>query len=120
MIILASLVFFGILGLKAAGNIGLSSKLEEIKVFNPIVSLLDEDTNEELVTHEKGTKNILIAGIGGLGHPGEELTDSIMLAQLDYDEKTVTLLSIPRDLFVAYSSNTGGKINALYPMGQKR
>lgn len=57
-----------------------------------------------------------MAGIGGRGHPGGELTDSLMLASLDYDAKNVTLLSIPRDLYVAYSSNTAGKINALYPM----
>ncbi len=118
MLIIASLVFFGILWLQAAGNIGLSNKLEEIKVFNPIISLIDNTTNQEVVQNTKGIKNILIAGIGWKGHPGGELTDSLMLASLDYDKKTATLLSIPRDLYVAYSSNTAGKINALYPMGQ--
>lgn len=43
-----------------------------------------------------------------------------MLANLNYDTKTVTLLSIPRDTYVAYSSNTAGKINALYQIGKNQ
>lgn len=120
LLILSSLVFVGILGAREIGKIGLSNKLPEIEAFKPIVSLIDTTTNEEIVEQKKGIKNILVAGIGGLGHPGGELTDSLMLASLDYDKKIVMLLSIPRDLYVAYSSNTAGKINALYPMGQKQ
>lgn len=63
----------------------------------------------------------MIAGIGGRDHDGGELTDSLILASLNYDKKTVTLLSIPRDLYVAYPKGlkqVAGKINALYPIGQ--
>lgn len=120
LLIISSILFFTILGARALGNVNLSNKIAEIDAFKPIISLVDDSTQQEIVSEEHGVKNILIAGIGGLWHPGGELTDSLMLASLDYDKKTVTLLSIPRDLYVAYSSNTAGKINALYPMGQKQ
>lgn len=41
-----------------------------------------------------------------------------MLASLNNDDKRVTLLSIPRDLYVAYPLEKGaGKINSLYELG---
>lgn len=58
--------------------------------------------------------NVLLAGIGGKNHQGWTLTDTIMLASLDDDRKTITLLSIPRDLFVSYPTGWAGKINAIY------
>lgn len=62
--------------------------------------------------------NILIAGIGGADHQGGSLTDSIMLASFDEDRKSITMISIPRDLYVSYGKWSGaGKINTLYPIG---
>lgn len=44
-----------------------------------------------------------------------------MLASLDEDKQTVTLLSIPRDLYVNYGTGSyAGKINALYQIGLSR
>ena len=76
---------------------------------------------EEFVTQKvKGTTNILIAWIGGKGHDGGDLTDSIMLASLDEERNTVTLLSLPRDLYVAYPNGKGSwRINSLYDLGKR-
>ena len=93
---------------------------DEYKGFRQITDIFGDNSETPKTPEKRGSKNILIAGIGGRGHPGGELTDSLMLANMNYDTKTVTLLSIPRDLYVAYSSNSAGKINALYPMGQKQ
>lgn len=65
----------------------------------PMQSIIGSYISEKVV----GTTNILIAGIGGRGHDGSDLTDSIMLASLDGEKNTVTLLSIPRDLYVSYN-----------------
>ena len=46
--------------------------------------------------------NFLLAGIGGGTHDGPELTDTIILASLNTRLKTVSLFSIPRDLYVKY------------------
>lgn len=76
------------------------------------------DQSGSAIEAKKWTTNLLILGIGGAGHQAGELADSIMLASLDSDRKSVTMISVPRDLFVAYPEKMGaGKINALYPMG---
>ena len=43
--------------------------------------------------------NILLLGIGGGSHEGPNLTDTIILANLDPKNNKVTLVSIPRDLW---------------------
>lgn len=44
--------------------------------------------------------NILLLGMGGVGHDGAYLTDTIILASLRPSDGKVALLSIPRDLLV--------------------
>ena len=44
-----------------------------------------------------------------------------MLVSINADDGYVTLLSIPRDLFVAYPKGAGaGRINALYDIGKSQ
>ena len=42
---------------------------------------------------------VLLLGYGGPGHDGPYLTDSIMVVIVDPAEKTLTLLSLPRDIW---------------------
>jgi len=70
----------------------------------------------------KGTNddriNILLLGIAGKGKPGNNLTDTIMIASLDTKTSKVALLSIPRDLYVEIPEiNYQGKINSVYENG---
>ncbi len=63
--------------------------------------------------------NILLLGYGGAGHDGGYLTDSLMLASLDPRSRVVTLLSIPRDLWVTlpkskYAASYSGKVNEAF------
>jgi len=59
-----------------------------------------------LQTDDKGITNILLTGIGGEGHDGPNLTDTIIIAGIDNKNKVVPMLSIPRDLYV-YTKQTG-------------
>lgn len=43
---------------------------------------------------------VLLLGYGGADHAGGYLTDSLMLVMVDPDQKTLTLLSLPRDSWV--------------------
>jgi anionic cell wall polymer biosynthesis LytR-Cps2A-Psr (LCP) family protein len=43
-----------------------------------------------------------------------DLTDTIILASLDKHKKLISMLSIPRDLYVTYDTNESGKINGLF------
>lgn len=67
-----------------------------------------------------GRVNILLLGIGGPGHDGEDLTDTIMIASVDPVNNKIDLLSIPRDLWVSIPGNGNQKINAAYAYGKQQ
>ena len=84
-------------------------------------SVINFNWSGNTIAEKKWVQNILIAGIGGKDHQGGSLTDSIMLASFDTERHTVTMISIPRDLYVSYGTGAGaGKINSLYPIGLGR
>jgi len=59
--------------------------------------------------------NILLLGVGGEGHSGAYLTDTIILASIDPTNYRSAMLSLPRDLYVQLpDSKKHTKINALY------
>ena len=66
-----------------------------------------------------GRINILVLGIGGPGHEGADLTDTIMLVSIDPVNNTTALLSIPRDLWVKIPADGYQKINAAYTYGKQ-
>lgn len=65
--------------------------------------------------------SVLLLGYGGGGHDGGSLTDSIVLAQFLPRLHRVSLLSIPRDLWVKTQDTSPAdgysKINYAYPLG---
>lgn len=68
-----------------------------------------------LNTNQEGLKNYLFLGIAGEGSRGSYLTDTIIVISINEKNKTINLISIPRDLLVkipnlSYSS----KINSLF------
>jgi LCP family protein required for cell wall assembly len=71
----------------------------------------------ELTQKKEESLNVLILGIGGGTHDGPNLTDSIILANINPDKNTVNMFSIPRDLWVPELQN---RINAAYATGQAK
>lgn len=71
------------------------------KIFNPYGGL----------EMDRGRVNILLLGIPGKGHDGPNLTDTIIVASVDPDKKSVDLISLPRDLWI---EKYQVKVNALY------
>ncbi len=61
--------------------------------------------------------NVLLLGIGGGSHDGPNLTDTIIFASIDWKKDTVTLVSIPRDLWVPDLNSYVKKINEAYASG---
>ena len=58
---------------------------------------------------------ILIVGRWGGEHDAPNLTDTIMLAGINRKKESITLFSIPRDLWIKYpDKKTEGKINRVY------
>lgn len=64
-----------------------------------------------------GRINILLLGVGGGNHNGGTLSDTIMVASIDPVNKTVAMLSIPRDLYVKIPGYGYGKINTANSAG---
>jgi LCP family protein required for cell wall assembly len=55
----------------------------------------------------------LMLGIGGEGHDGAQLTDTILLASVDMTTKKIGIVSIPRDLAFPLGGGKFMKINAV-------
>lgn len=72
----------------------------------------------ELKTEKKtGNVNILILGKGGGRHEGPDLTDTIIVTTINPNKNTITLISIPRDLWIP---DLAAKINTAYAYGQEK
>jgi len=69
----------------------------------------------ELKKVEKQRINMLLLGIGGGAHDGPMLTDTIMFASIDPVKLSVTLVSIPRDLWIEAVSD---KVNKIYAFSE--
>jgi LCP family protein required for cell wall assembly len=72
-----------------------------------------QNHGKDLAGADDGRLSILIFGVGGAGHGGPELTDTIILATADLNNKRVSLLSIPRDLAYPLDGGRFQKINAV-------
>ena len=95
------------------------------KIFgggSPTLSFIRGITSGKVIDGEVDKRiNILILGRGGAGHPGGDLTDTMILASLDTQKNQVALISIPRDLYVKYPDGQGyGRINGLYTLGERK
>ncbi|MDD2807947.1 MAG: LCP family protein [Patescibacteria group bacterium] len=70
-----------------------------------------ETSSIPLKGEDRGRINILFLGIGGEGHDGANLTDTIIVFSIDTKDKKVAMLSIPRDLSIPIDNVGWRKIN---------
>ncbi len=88
---------------------GIAKALSSID-FSVFLSL----AGANLETDAQGHTNILLLGTGGENHDGGDLTDTIIVASIDHENKLVTLVSIPRDLYLDDKKIGGSRINMVY------
>lgn len=75
-------------------------------------------TKEVQLKETKDKKvNVLLLGVGGANHDGPNLTDTIIFTSVDPQQKKVSLVSIPRDLWVPEMQQ---KINQSYVVGEDK
>jgi LCP family protein required for cell wall assembly len=89
-------------------------------LFDTITSIaqLTKNNSLELKNSDGERINILLLGVAGRGKPGQNLTDTIMIANINLKTNQVALLSLPRDLYVSVpNSNWQTKINTIYQSG---
>jgi LCP family protein required for cell wall assembly len=100
-LIVACILIFGVLLYKGAGTLS-------IFISNLIARIQ--------LSHEKPI-NILLLGVGGGTHDGPDLTDTIIFAHIDPVNKKVTLVSLPRDLWIP---SLDAKVNAIYTVASEK
>lgn len=69
-----------------------------------------------VVKEMDGRTNILFLGKGGEGHEAPDLTDTMLLVSLDHEEGKLTLISLPRDIWITPLRT---KLNSVYYWGNK-
>lgn len=74
--------------------------------------------DKKILGEDEDRINILLLGMGGEGHDGAYLTDTIMLASLKPSTKQVSLVSFPRDLVTPVSN--WQKINSINAYAEAR
>lgn len=73
---------------------------------------------ESKLTGQKDDRiNVLLLGMGGLGHDGPYLTDTIMIASIKPSTNDIALISIPRDLGIEIDGYVR-KINSANSIGE--
>ncbi len=78
-------------------------------------------TKDTTLAGEKDDRiNILLLGMGGLGHDGPYLTDTMMIASIKPSTKQVALISIPRDMAVPVPDHGIQKINSVNSLGETK
>ena len=75
---------------------------------------LAKDPRDVLATTDNLT-NFLILGMRGEGSDSPDLTDTIIVASFSHNTRSITLLSVPRDLWI---NSLKIKINAAYHYGE--
>lgn len=84
-----------------------------------LVTFFSDVVGKELEVDDNNHTNLLLLGVGGLGHDGEDLTDTIIIASIDHTTDHVSMLSIPRDFYLKTSLGES-RINELYAEGKKK
>ncbi len=116
------LIFVIVLALIFSGKVIMSSPgsshwFDEGGLFNKIKNLTPS-LDKQLQGEEEDRINILILGMGGEGHDGAFLTDTIMLASIKPSTKEVSLISFPRD--IVSPTNNWRKINSINAYAETR
>lgn len=103
------LLIFGAFFLK--GVVGAFNLGNPFSVKQIVVSAVSKGIETDSESHT----NILLIGVGGEGHDGENLTDTMIVASIDHKDGLVPMLSIPRDLYVENDLvGWGTRINSVY------
>lgn len=119
ILVLLGVAGSGIFGYKilAAGN---KISVAERSILGQLKDLLFR-SNQYLHGEKEDRINMLLMAIGGEGHSGENLADTIMVVSLRPSDGSVALLSIPRDLYVQVPGEEYySKINGVHAYGEAK
>lgn len=105
----------GRLSLTEGASAALAS-IENLPVIRQMHLISSQD--RRLIGEAEDRVNILLLGMGGEGHDGATLTDTIILLSVRPADNDVAMLSVPRDLVVPLGSAGWRKINNANAFGE--
>lgn len=91
--------------------------LPHFSIFSTIHHLVAAG-DKKLKGEDQDRINFLFMGVGGEGHDGPELTDTIIFASLRPSDKSVGMMSIPRDMTVPIDGYGWRKVNSVNAIGE--
>ena len=110
-------IIFFLSSIAASSESKFSTTIKKNFLINQISHLISADT-KRLKGEEDGRTNLLILGMGGLGHDGAFLTDTIIVLSYDHQSQETSLVSLPRDFLVKINKNSYQKVNYVYTAGE--
>jgi LCP family protein required for cell wall assembly len=102
---------------------GVLDELSRLPVISDIRSMvfgeMPDSPLSSNVPRDENRLNILLLGIGGAGHGGSLLTDTIIFTSIDLKTNRVGMVSIPRDLAWRNPNGSYEKINAVHAWAEQ-
>lgn len=95
----------------------LGAALNEFSWLDTVKHLL-LNGDKQTAGENRDRVNVLLLGMGGEGHDGAYLTDTMMVVSLKPSTKQVAMVSIPRDLYVDMGDLGWRKINSANAYGE--
>lgn len=113
------IILFTVIGsIVSAANDSFLSGVKNSYLLRQIANIINPA--EKYLAGEKDDRiNFLLLGMGGPGHNGPLLTDTMVVASFEPSGKKAALFSIPRDMIVPFQENDYRKANAIYSIGEQ-
>ena len=113
------IIFAGLAGILAFSKNQIFADLSKLNFLSQVGQLITSQ-DKKLIGEEQDRVNVLLLGIGGEGHEGGKLTDTIILASYKPSEEKFAMMSIPRDLYIKSENFGWTKINAVYAYAEQK
>lgn len=121
-------IFVGVLAAIGAGasyraathGTSVLAEVGNLPIISDIRRLTLGEPGDILSTTADDRLSILLLGVGGEGHDGSELTDTILLSTADLKTQQVGMLSIPRDLAYPLGGGRFIKINSVNAYAEQK
>ncbi len=93
------------------------AELDSVPILGHVSQLISSP-DRKLIGETENQINILLIGMGGEGHDGPMLTDTLIVTRVSPSDNSVAMVSIPRDLLVSVPGHGWRKINSVNAYGE--
>ncbi|MFA5047938.1 MAG: LCP family protein [Patescibacteria group bacterium] len=112
-IVLIFIIFFAVFSSSVVfSDQSLVENISKLNIFGQVGKLIVSG-DKQLQGEQDDRVNFVLTGIGGKGHDGAFLADTIILASIKPSTKQAAIMSIPRDLYVKADHYGWLKVNAI-------